>query len=69
MITGVAGAGGQLKFLPRDSATREEAAAMLVRVYERYTSKLDWLHGFYAFSYSQIDLTASMDAVSVAGPG
>ena len=25
-ITGVAGAGGQLKFLPRDSATREEAA-------------------------------------------
>ena len=50
MITGVAGAGGQLKFLPRDSATREEAAAMLVRVYERYTSKLDWLHGFYAFS-------------------
>lgn len=30
MITGVAGAGGQLKFLPRDSATREEAAAMLV---------------------------------------
>lgn len=26
----------------------------------------DWLHGFYAFSsYSQIDLTASMDAVSV----
>ena len=66
MITGVAGAGGQLKFLPRDSATREEAAAMLVRVYERYTSKLDWLHGFYAFSsYSQIDLTASMDAVSV----
>ena len=28
MITGVAGAGGQLKFLPRDSATREEAAAL-----------------------------------------
>ena len=39
---------------------------MLVRVYERYTSRVDWLHGFYAFSsYSQIDLTASMDAVSV----
>ena len=66
MITGVEGAGGQLKFLPHDSATREEAAAMLVRVYERYTSRVDWLHGFYAFSsYSQIDLTASMDAVSV----
>lgn len=39
---------------------------MLVRVYERYTSDVDWLHGFYAFSsYSQINLTAHMDAVSV----
>ena len=66
MIKGVAGPGGQLKFLPTHSATREEAAAMLVRVYERYNSKVDWLHGFYAFSsYSQINLTANMDAVSV----
>ena len=66
MITGVAGADGSLKFLPRDSATREEAAAMLVRVYERYTSRVDWLHGFYAISaYSQLDLTGAMDAVSV----
>ena len=39
---------------------------MLVRVYERYTSRVDWLHGFYAFSsYSQIGLTDAMDAVSV----
>ena len=68
MITGVAGAGGQLKFLPRDSATREEAAAMLVRVYERYTSKLDWLHGFYAFSsYSQIAYPADMDDAYLTG--
>ena len=66
MIRGVAGPNGQLKFLPTHSATREEAAAMLVRVYERYASKMDWLHGFYAFSsYSQINLTAHMDAVSV----
>ena len=66
MIKGVAGPGGQLKFLPTHSATREEAAAMLVRVYERYNYKVDWLHGFYAFSsYSQINLTANMDAVSV----
>ena len=66
MIKGVAGPNGQLKFLPSHSATREEAAAMLVRVYERYISKVDWLHGFYAFSsYSQINLTADMDAVSV----
>ena len=39
---------------------------MLVRVYERYVSGTEWLHGFYAFSsYSQIALSAGMDAVSV----
>ena len=66
MIKGVAGTNGSLRFLPAHSATRSEAAAMLVRVYERYTSRVDWLHGFYAFSsYSQIGLTASMDAVSL----
>ena len=66
MIRGVAGPNGQLKFLPTHSATRAEAAAMLVRVYDRYHAGLDWLHGFYAFSsYAQINLTADMDAVSV----
>lgn len=66
MIKGVSGPNGQLKFLPAHSATREEAATMLVRVYERYLSKVDWLHGFYAFSsYAQINLTADMDAVSL----
>lgn len=66
MITGVAGPDGSLKFLPTTSAKREEAAAMLVRVYERYTSRVEWLHGFYAFSsYSQIALTREMDAVSL----
>lgn len=65
MITGVESF-GRLLFHPEDSARREEAAAMLVRVYERYSSKIEWLHGFYAFSsYSQIDLTAAMDGVSV----
>ena len=57
---------GVLFFQPHASATREETAAMLVRVYERYHSQIDWLHGFYAFaSYSQIALTDSMDAVSL----
>ena len=65
MITGIE-SGGALHFKPGFSAKREEAAAMLVRVYERYISKVDWLHGFYAFSsYSQIALTDEMDAVSV----
>lgn len=66
MVNGVAGPDGSLKFLPTHSATRGEAAAMLVRVYERFQSKTQWLHGFYAFSsYAQINLTADMDAVSV----
>lgn len=65
MTTGVE-QDGKLLFQPNASATREEAAAMLVRVYERYISRIEWLHGFYAFSsYSQIGLTDSMDAVSL----
>lgn len=65
IITGVQ-AGDALQFRPSFSAYREEAAAMLVRCYERLSAKVDWLHGFYAFSsYSQISLTAAMDGVSV----
>lgn len=65
MVSGIQ-EGNTLLFKPNLSATRAEAATMLVQVYERYSSKLDWLHGFYAISsYSQISLTASMDAVSL----
>lgn len=53
-------------FAPKMTAKREEAAAMLVRIYEKYNSKKDWTHGFYAFSsYSQKELAKDMDAVSV----
>lgn len=53
-------------FAPAQTAKREEAAAMLVRVYEKYISETDWLHGFYAISsYSQKELTKEMNAVSV----
>lgn len=53
-------------FHPGGSATREQAAAMMVRVYERYSSRVDWLHGFYAISaYSQLSLAGEMDGVSV----
>lgn len=53
-------------FSPDLTAKREEAAAMMVRVYEKLKSKTDWLHGFYAISsYAQKDLTQDMDAVSV----
>lgn len=57
---------GQLLFKPDAPAKREEVAVMLLRVYKRYIAKIDWLHGFYAFSsYSQIGLTNNMDAVSL----
>ncbi|SBW12574.1 conserved exported hypothetical protein [uncultured Eubacteriales bacterium] len=66
IINGVKQDDGTYRFFPDQPSNRETAAAMLVRVYERYTSKIDWLHAFYAFgSYSQISLTAQMDAVSV----
>ena len=53
-------------FRPGGSVTREQAAAMMVRAYERYSSGVDWLHGFYAISaYSQLSLTGDMDGVSV----
>ena len=52
-------------FVPEGTAKRQEAAAMLVRVYDRFTAGLDWVHGFYAFSsYSQRALAGQMDAVS-----
>ena len=56
---------GHTLFQPASSALREQAAAMLVRCYERWTDTTDWLHGFYAISsFSQIDYAAQMDAVS-----
>lgn len=56
---------GKTTFSPSLIAKREEAAAMLVRVYEKYKGKIEWVHGFYAISsYSQKELTKEMDAVS-----
>ncbi|MEG2008638.1 MAG: S-layer homology domain-containing protein, partial [Oscillospiraceae bacterium] len=53
-------------FSPSATAKREEAAAMLVRVYEKLKSKTEWLQGFYAFSsYAQREVTREMDAVTM----
>ena len=53
-------------FGPDQTATRAQAAAMLVRIYEKLRSGTDFLHGFYALSsYSQLSLMNTMDAVSV----
>lgn len=52
-------------FSPFARATRGQAAAMMVRIYEKYNHSTDWVHGFYAISsYGQISLTGQMDAVS-----
>ena len=52
-------------FAPDKSATRAQAAAMLVRIYEKLqTAGKGESHGFYAISYSQIQLAEGMDSVS-----
>ena len=52
-------------FGPKETATRAQAAAMLVRIYEKLRQDTGFLHGFYAISsYSQLSLMNSMDAVS-----
>lgn len=53
-------------FSPGGNATREEAAAMLTRIYASYfAQQTDFLHGFYAISsYNQKELAAQMDAVT-----
>ena len=61
MINGV----GDGKFAPLNTAKREEAAAMLVRVYEKLKAKIEWNHGFYALSsYNQREVIANMNAVT-----
>ena len=52
-------------FDPQGLALREEGAAMMVRLLDRYSQKLSWLHGFYAISsWSQRELGAQMNNVS-----
>ena len=52
-------------FSPFGTATRGQAAAMLVRMYERLYPETESVSAFYAFSsYSQIALTEGMDVVS-----
>ena len=53
-------------FAPDKTATRAQAAAMLVRIYEKLqTAGTGEEHGFYAISsYSQIRLAEGMDSVS-----
>ena len=52
-------------FSPNATATRAQAAAMLVRIYEKIRRGTDFTHGFYAISsYSQLELGKELDVVS-----
>lgn len=52
-------------FGPETTATREQAAAMMVRIYERQIAPTSFTHAFYAISsYSQLELAKEFDAVS-----
>lgn len=52
-------------FGPDATATRAQAAAMLVRIYEKLHQDTGFIHGFYAISsYSQLSLAGDMDTVS-----
>lgn len=52
-------------FDPEGSALREEGAAMMMRLYNKYYSDIDELHGFYAISsWGQKELGSLMDTVS-----
>lgn len=52
-------------FDPNGTALREESAAMMMRLYDKYYSRLSDIHGFYAISsWSQRDTAAQMDSVS-----
>ena len=52
-------------FSPSAYATREQAAAMMIRLYDEYYAKTGWLHAFYAISsYSQSTAIPGLDSVS-----
>ncbi|MCL2773706.1 MAG: S-layer homology domain-containing protein [Oscillospiraceae bacterium] len=52
------------QFAPDDTATREQAAAMLIRMYSLLGNKADFLNGFYAInSYSQISAIDQLNSV------
>lgn len=62
---GMANGTSATTFSPNATATRAQAAAMLVRIYEKLHQETEFVHGFYAISsYSQLDLAKNMDAVS-----
>lgn len=61
---GIIGGIGNGMFKPDDNATREQAAAMMMRMNDRLNAKTGNIHGFYAIkSANQIDKIKSLDSV------
>ncbi|MCX7922927.1 MAG: S-layer homology domain-containing protein [Clostridia bacterium] len=55
------------QFLPKAAVKKEEAAVMLVKMYEKLNTTIKSLHAFYAISsYSQINFIKDLDSVSFA---
>lgn len=53
-------------FAPDATATRAQAAAMLLRIYEKLHPEDEWTHAYYAISsYSQLELGTQADAVTL----
>ncbi|MCX7773475.1 MAG: glycosyl hydrolase family 18 protein, partial [Clostridia bacterium] len=62
---GIIGGVGNNSFAPNSSATREQAAAMMIRMYDRLRTPLNELHAFYAISSaSQADKIPLLDSAS-----
>ena len=60
IITGV----GDGLFRPENNAKREEAAAMIVRMYDRLNTNINHINGFYAIkSANQIEMIKSLNTV------
>ncbi|HPC99981.1 MAG TPA: S-layer homology domain-containing protein, partial [Acetivibrio sp.] len=60
----ISGVGNNL-FKPYDTAKREEAAVMMMKMYEKLNIKIKELHAFYAIhSAHQMDKISSLDSVS-----
>ncbi|MBC7959825.1 MAG: S-layer homology domain-containing protein, partial [Vallitaleaceae bacterium] len=60
----VVGSGNNL-YKPTTTATREEAAAILIRMYNKLHEKLNHLYGFYSSgAYSQKELINGLDGIS-----
>ena len=62
---GITAGTGPNTFSPNGLATREQAAAMMIRMYDKLNTPMEDLHAFYAISSaSQIEKFSQLDSVS-----